>query len=88
MELLLNPHELRNLGDDLRSVSIHCQRGCCWLTQAGDSRDHILRSGQTFTVSRRGKVLVMAAAASRLQLLGEPKHARIASLWRQSCGIR
>lgn len=85
MQLLLNKYELLELGDDLRSVSVHCQAGCCWLTLAGDSRDHILHAGQSHIIRQRGKVLVLATAATRLQLIGEPKRERLDSLWRQSC---
>ena len=82
MDLQLDTYELLDLGDDLRAVSVHCQAGCCWLTLAGDSRDHILHAGQSHTITQRGKVLVMATAATRLQLIAEPEHERVASPWR------
>lgn len=87
MDLQLEKNELLDLGDDLRTVSVHCQAGCCWLTQAGDSRDHILHAGQSHTLSRRGKVLVMATAPTRLQLIGEPDQEKTTAarrlLWAQ-----
>jgi len=72
MQLLLNNQELLDLGDDLRAVEIQFRTGCCWLTQAGDSRDRILHAGQSHTVTRRGKVLVMALTESRLELIAPP----------------
>lgn len=88
MELLLNKQELLNLGEDLRRVSIHCRTGCCWLTQYGDSRDHILYPGQCYTVTRRGKVLLMAAARTRLELISEPAQKKNVIPWRQVCDNR
>ena len=68
MELLLNKRELLNLGENLRGVSIVCREGRCWLTQAGDSRDHILAAGGSFTVHSCGKLIVTATEDCRLML--------------------
>jgi len=83
MDLLLKQNELVDLGADLRGVSVHCQAGCCWLTQAGDSRDIILHAGHSHTINRPGKVLVMATETTRLQLLVEAKQERVSSPWKQ-----
>lgn len=88
MELVLDKQELLNLGDDPRQVSIYCRTGCCWLTQAGDSRDHILHSGQSFAVTRPGKLLVMASAKTRLELLVGSAPKKNLFPWRQLCNIR
>ncbi len=85
MQLQLDKQELLNLGEDLRAVRIHCRSGCFWLTQAGDDRDHILRAGHSCTISRRGKVLVIATAETRLQLMAEPAPGKYVSLWRKFC---
>ena len=68
MELLLHQGELLNLGGNLRGVIVTCLAGKCWLTQAGDSRDYILRNNRQVEVRSRGQVLVSAAAPCRLQL--------------------
>ena len=74
MELLMNKRELLDLGENLRGVSIVCREGRCWLTQAGDSRDHILTAGGSFTVRSSGKLIVTAAEGCRLMLTSpEPK---------------
>jgi Protein of unknown function (DUF2917) len=85
MQLLLEPSELLDLGKNLQAVDISCQAGCCWLTQAGDSRDHILRAGQSHTIRLPGKVLVTATETTRLQLTGERKRSTHNSPWRQFC---
>ena len=69
MELLLNKRELLDLGEDLRGVNIACREGRFWLTQAGDSRDHIVRSGDNFTIRAKGKVIITAVEPCRLMLI-------------------
>ncbi len=39
---------------------VFCDTGVLWVTQVNDRQDYILRSGDTMTVSKRGKVLVEA----------------------------
>ncbi len=72
MEFLLNKRELLDLGEDLRGVSIVCREGRCWLTQAGDSRDHILSAGDSFTVRSSGQLIITATESCRL-MLREPE---------------
>ncbi|GEM_PF-857648 len=69
MELLLNERELLDLGENLRGVRIVCRQGRCWLTQAGDSRDHILRAGNSFMVSANGQLIITATESCRLMLI-------------------
>ena len=69
MELLLNEHELLNLGENLHGLRIVCREGRLWLTQAGDSRDHILRAGDSFTVSASGQLIITATESCRLMLV-------------------
>ena len=83
MELLLENREILELGEKLRGVTIHCQAGRCWLTQSGDSRDHILRAGGRFRVESRGKVLLTAEEACRIRLLGPTGSTPQVALWRQ-----
>lgn len=91
MELLLNKQELLNLGANLSGVEIVCLEGRCWLTQAGDSRDHVLRAGGTFAIASNGHLIVTAVDPCRLLL--SAKEERIGS--RKSlepllacCGLR
>ncbi len=71
MELLLKEREMVVLGDKLRGVGIICQDGMCWLTQEGDGRDHILRSGTDFYVESRGRIIITASTACRLQMVSK-----------------
>jgi hypothetical protein len=73
MELLLENQELMDLGKGLRGTSIACRDGRCWITQEGDSRDHILRTGESFTIKASGRLIVTATEPCRLMLV---KHER------------
>ncbi|BDI31116.1 hypothetical protein CCAX7_31670 [Capsulimonas corticalis] len=41
-------------------AAILCLQGDCWITQEGDAGDYRLITGETFRVSRRGRVIVQA----------------------------
>lgn len=71
MELLLDKGELLNLGKNLQGLTIVFQSGTCWLTQTGDSRDHILRPGQQFEVRNKGQVVLCAANPCRLHMVAQ-----------------
>ena len=73
MEILLQQHELLDLGKHLTGGTVICQSGCCWLTLAGDDRDHILRAGDCFRIAQRGQLVITATEHSRLMLVAEPE---------------
>ena len=68
MEVLLKKRELLNLGEELQGVKIICQQGHCWVTQSGDNRDHIMRSGGSFTIRGKGRVIITATESCRIML--------------------
>ena len=68
MELLLDRMEILDLGENLHSFSITCRTGRCWITQAGDNRDHILGVGDRFMVNTSGKLIITATESCRLLL--------------------
>ena len=76
MDLLLNRQELLDLGEGLQGVRIICRTGRCWLTQAGDNRDHILGPGDGFLVRTRGRLILTAAQPCRLMLTAPKQHNR------------
>lgn len=68
MELLLNKREIIDLGPNLHGVNIVCREGRCWITQAGDSRDHILGIGDRFLVNSNGQLIITATEPCRFML--------------------
>ena len=43
-----------------RGAVLSCDAGVLWITQSGDHKDHILSSGDTMVVAKRGSVLIEA----------------------------
>ena len=43
-----------------RGAVLSCDAGVLWITQSGDHKDHILSSGDTMVVAKRGSVLIQA----------------------------
>ncbi len=68
MQFQLQKGELVSIDGDARGHSVRCLEGILWLTQQGDPVDHVLRPGRTFTLNRKGRVVVMAGGDSRLQI--------------------
>lgn len=85
MEIVLKKNELLDLGDNLSGVEVLCRTGRCWLTQSGDSRDHILPAGSRVRIHTRGRVIVSASENCSLQLRAETIAENNRSFWRQLC---
>ncbi len=83
MELLLGKQEMLDLGEDLQGVSIICRQGRCWITQTGDSRDHILGVGSRFTVNTSGQLIITATESCRLMLSGFDVQSQVS--WLAAC---
>ncbi|RMF46101.1 MAG: DUF2917 domain-containing protein [Deltaproteobacteria bacterium] len=67
MQLLLAKGEILSL-DNHRTTVVYCLDGLLWLTRPGDSRDHLLRPGQQFSLKTSARVVVMALETGRLEL--------------------
>ena len=50
-------------------ASVMCTTGTLWLTQQGDPYDHLLEAGQSFTLNRRGIVLVQGLPCGKAHIL-------------------
>lgn len=77
MELLLKQRELLDLGEELQGTRIVCQEGQCWITQSGDSRDHIVKGGGSFTIRAGGRVIVTATDSCRIMLVDRHKACKL-----------
>ena len=80
MDLLLNQGELLDLGKNLRGMSVICHSGNCWLTQADDSRDLILRSGLEVKIHCKGQVILSAISPCRVQLVNDKAPVQLPAL--------
>lgn len=60
MKINLSKNETFFINENARDVSIRCNSGSLWVTQPNDEQDHILRNGEVFTTTQKGKVVVLA----------------------------
>lgn len=68
MEILLRNKEVASLGKLPKGVVIRCMNGSLWVTCEGDNNDHILNIGNEYTVTDRGRIVVMAQSEVRMML--------------------
>ncbi|MBI5634402.1 MAG: hypothetical protein HZA15_13100 [Nitrospirae bacterium] len=57
---------------DGRGITVLCTKGTSCLTQPSDPEDHILRSGETFVIDKKGLVAITALTNLHLNLLTTP----------------
>lgn len=86
MELVLAKNDIVTLDGDQSGLQLHCRSGHLWLTQAGDSRDHLLAPGQHHTIARRGRVVIWALAPATLQTCSASAPAPAADRWHLHLG--
>ena len=60
----LETEEAQKLDAVRPGTVIRCQDGILWITQDGDRDDHILKAGDTFTVTRKGNIVLQALNSS------------------------
>ena len=69
VEVGLSDGELFAMSGDRRGTRLESLEGGFWVTQSGDPEDHWLRPGQTFVISRKGKVVVMGMPQGMLRVI-------------------
>jgi hypothetical protein len=69
VEVGLSDGELFAMSGDRRGTRLESLEGGFWVTQSGDPEDHWLRPGQTFVISRKGKVVVMGMPQGMLRVM-------------------
>lgn len=57
---------------DGRGTVVMCAEGTACLTQPSDPEDHILRSGESFIIDRKGLVAVTALADTQVVVSSQP----------------
>ena len=68
VEVSLTDGELLAMSGDRRGMRLETLAGGLWVTQSGDPEDHWLSPGQTFVVSRKGKVVVTGTPHGTLRV--------------------
>ena len=65
--LPLPPGSILSIADG-REMVVHVQRGNVWITQERDPRDAMLKAGERFCITRRGRTLIQALGGSLIAL--------------------
>ena len=68
VEVSLADGELFTMSGDRRGIRLASLGGGLWITQSGDPEDHWLQPGQSFVVSRKGKVVVTGMPCGTLRV--------------------
>ena len=68
MKIHLKKEELVAIEKNAKGVTVSCLDGEIWLTQSGDINDHLILPGKSFTVSYKGKIVLVALNAATLML--------------------
>ncbi|WP_321368192.1 DUF2917 domain-containing protein [uncultured Desulfuromusa sp.] len=71
MELQIDNQELIHLGEEFGHSKLLCLEGYGWVTRAGDSRDLILRKGDTLNIDQNAQMVMMGLTTTRLRILDE-----------------
>lgn len=66
MEVRLAYRQVLTLQGDRRGGRLTVLQGILWVTQQGDEEDCLLQPGDSFLITRRGKVVVQGMRAARL----------------------
>lgn len=59
-EFLLRKGEVRSWSGDQSGRTIEITRGTVWLTQSGDMTDFVIRKGESFRVTRPGRIVAQS----------------------------
>jgi hypothetical protein len=69
VEMQLGKKDVFTLMGDQRLTRIKCLEGSLWVTQPGDTEDHILDPGQSFIVNHSGPVIIEGIPFARARLI-------------------
>ena len=74
MKIHLKKKELVAIEKNAKGMTVSCLDGEIWLTQSGDINDHLILPGKSFTVSCKGKIVLVALNAVTLMLSSVTKN--------------
>lgn len=64
---------------DARGACIHVHWGDLWITQEGDLKDHIVKTGESFEISKSGMTFLTAMSEAGVSVLEKCRESAIAS---------
>jgi hypothetical protein len=64
---------------DARGTCIHVHWGDLWITQEGDLKDHIVKTGESFAISNSGMTIVNAVNEAGVSVMEKCSESAIAS---------
>lgn len=64
-------------------VEVQCREGDVWLTQYGDSRDVVLRAGQSFVLDQPSSTVLCSARGAWITLVRPAGAGRVTRSWRE-----
>lgn len=68
MEILLRKDESFTIAGNGDGVLIVCREGVLWVTQTGDTRDHLLNPGERYTACGNGVIVIEALRPAELRI--------------------
>jgi hypothetical protein len=68
VEIMLEAGEMLCLDGERQGMQVHCLEGRLWVTQQGDSRDHLLGGGGSYLSRCRGRIVATARSCSRVRI--------------------
>ena len=68
MEILLGRDESFTIAENGKGILVVCREGALWITQAGDTRDHLLNAGERYIVRGSGVVVIEALRPAELRI--------------------
>ena len=81
MDIVLNNGEIICVDGDARNLAVSCHSGRLWLTQPGDPNDYMITPGESFTITRKGKIAVTAMDDARVRFTSPVEFKQIHRSW-------
>lgn len=76
--LRLNPESNFQL-HDARGACVHVHWGDLWITQEGDIKDHVIKTGESFAVSKSGMTFLAAMSEAGVSVMEKCRGSEVAS---------
>jgi hypothetical protein len=76
--LRLNPESNFQLRD-ARGACVHVHWGDLWITQEGDIKDHVVKTGESFAVSNSGITFLTAMSEAGVSIMEKCRESEVAS---------